>query len=148
MLHCFAAGAILMLLRASPVPTSVVNDSEFHWVGIGDGALRLLIGTDWRLAKAVSFESEIYTVENGRAQMFSVYLGNNPDLASIPRKRYSAFKRGGANVMEYSAGGKIVDIVLMPHCGHDRYAWAHRLSRSSEHEDLVARSMRSLGCAP
>jgi len=119
------------------------------WVShrLGPGSLRIILASDWRFEKRISFESERYVVSDSRGTLFVIYLGNNPDLVQIAAGKISHSTRSNVGeVHEYIRGGSVSDIVIQPRCGRDRFVWLS-LYPSAVRDSRVASSMKSLRCS-
>ena len=113
---------------------------------LGDGSLELRLEQDWSLAKRVWFESEEYTVFDRGKSLFSIYLGNNPDLASIEHDLLRDGQINGNAARRYYLEGLLTDVVVIPRCGHDKYVWLYRTSKTRNSYDQVNAAIASIRC--
>ncbi len=116
------------------------------WQPLGDGSLQIRFAPVWTIAKDVRFESEWYTVNEGRKKLLLVYLGNNPDLNSRAHDATRSRSLNGNSAREYYSHGVLTDIVVTPRCGHDKYVWMTKLVRQPQLDAGVDAAMRSLRC--
>ena len=113
---------------------------------IGDGSLELRLEPEWSLAKRVAFESETYTVSDRGKSLFSIYLGNNPDLGSIRHDLVRDDRINGNVARRYYVNGSLTDVIVIPRCGHDNYVWLTRTSEMRSSSAQVRAAMASIRC--
>jgi putative component of toxin-antitoxin plasmid stabilization module len=144
----FLASGIVAVGAAVAV-TMGCNAAAAHssgWRPLGDASLQIRFAPAWSMEKDVRFESEGYTVTEGRERLLRLYLGNNPDLKSIAHDAIQSRRLNGNDAREYYARGVLAAIVVTPRCGHDKYVWMTKLSKSPQFAIDVDAAMRSLRC--
>lgn len=122
------------------------NTGKFKWQHLGDGSLEMRLERGWSVTKRVSFESEAYIVSERGESLFDVYLGNNPDLASILHDRIRDGEINGNPARRYYVKGSLTDVIVMPRCGDDKYAWLTRTSETREANSKINAAISSLRC--
>jgi hypothetical protein len=97
------------------------------------------------VAKDIYFESEAYSVSARHVLLFTLYLGNNPDLHAIRTGKQRLSDRIHGNRADvYAVHGSVTDVVIRPACGPDKYVWMHIVP---SHVELAMKAIRSLRCA-
>lgn len=138
----FLAFAAVIALQSGPSTASAAED-KLKTQCLGNCALQITVPSGWDFEKHVAFESESYVFKDEHGvRRFNLYLGNNPNLASLRGAQHTA-NLSGNPATEYSSHGRTTDIVVRPRCGHDKYAW---MTVEAYGSGGTASAMHSLRC--
>ena len=141
------SGLVLFYVVVLGVTCHAAAAHSSGWYALGDALLQIRFAPVWRVEKAVHFESEWYTVAAGREKLLLVYLGNNPDLASIAHDAVRRRSLNGNDAREYYSRGTLTDVLVTPRCGHEKYVWMKKLVKQSRFNPDIDAAMRSLRCS-